>query len=339
MLFWILAKTAKRHKDTQQTNRKTTHRTGNMNNDPRQNVILTGVPTNEPESLNSLAETGPFVEVTSEDAPGFAEHVVVQSPPRTMGCSHRSGKDSDHGAPHFGDLHHLHDERLLIPCPIGRTAFEFERCRQMLKHAIKHCLKLEFAYIVSAISCILNSLRPLHAREVDTATSLFVEYADSKQSSHDEDQLTGKAWFDRCESLLVVDNAGIVRFASGFMPQFLRQFRIRGIDTTHQTIATACLIQIDLDEAAENHPLAASMPCLPVDPHLVFSGYAEKYWRKHCRNAEQSCQHLSAAACVVPDPDRSVTSRDTARGPAANASADLDTILEHLTLDDGWEFV
>lgn len=312
-----------------------------MDEDPKGKAILPGMIQEEPEDLNHLAETGPFVQLTSKDAPGSAENGVTQPQPRTVGSLHRSGKAPDHGAPRIGDMHYSHHEQLVIPSTIGRTVIEFEKCRQALKDAIKNCVKLDFSYVASAVSCILNSLRPLHTGEVNTAVGLFVEYADSKRSSHDEDEIARKTWFRRCESFLVVDDNGLVRFVSEFMPLFLRHFRIRGIDATHQTIATACLIQVDLDDDSQCRALTRSMPCLPARSSLAFSDYAEKYWREHCRSAEESCQDLSAATCVGPSTGGLGVVPDTAGKMAANADSDLDTIgMEHLTLgshDEGDE--
>lgn len=278
---------------------------------------------------------GTFLDLSSEDTSGSAENGVLQVNPRTVGHSDRLGKVRNDETPPISDVSESCNEHSSIPSPIGTTVTEFERCRQGLQHAVKHCLDVDFLYVSSAISCILNSLRPLRAWEVDTAVSLLAGYADTERRAFDGHELPEGGWLQRCTSFLVIDDAGLVRFASNFMPYFLKQFRIRGVDVSHQTIATACLIQVEIDERSETASSVESSTSLTAESRLAFSGYASKYWLEHCRCVEQSCQALDATNDAGPDPSRSMVCQGSAVDAAAQADADLDTIgMEHLMLGD-----
>lgn len=254
-------------------------------------------------------------------------------------CLSRSAK-VPRTTPLIGDAGSPSDQHTWITSPIGRVVIELERCRQALEQAIRHCLGIDFSYVACAISCVLSSLRPLRARELSAAVDLFVEFTDAARlapSGDDDERSSGEAWLDKCDSVLVVDDSGLVRFASSFMPHFLMQNHIQGIDVTHQTIATACLIQVELDEKSNPSGEIGSAASLPPDCGFAFSRYAGEFWRAHCRNAEESSKKSNPRNIPVSVPRGAVAPTEGSGLSVVAADMDLDSIESETSAIDGDE--
>lgn len=169
-----------------------------------------------------------------------------------------------------------------------RSPAKLGQCRDTLRRVFMACSQEQFSNICCAISCVLNSSRPMLLRELDGAVCLHIRH--ERVSSQVEQRKSMEMdWWTRCELLFEENTAGLVRFALPAMAWFLRKYRIRGIDASSKTLALLCLDQMELDGAAQRDDSRRVWQRSP------FSVYAEQNWRRHCREAERSSLAVRSA--------------------------------------------
>lgn len=175
-------------------------------------------------------------------------------------------------------------------CPgLPMSLTDFEDCYQIMCEALRSCANLEFKALSCATSCVLNSTRPLQGAELQTAVQLYVshrlvqarECSMPNQALEDYRVSTTRPHLWYKPSLFSLDEQGQIQFTSQAMPAFLQSFRIRGIDTSHRTIAVICLAQIECESGINN--LRARETPYPV----AFTTYARENWEHHVQMAEK----------------------------------------------------
>jgi len=109
-----------------------------------------------------------------------------------------------------------------------------------------------------------------------------------------EEELTCE-WLKECRELVVEDGRGYVDFANNNMRHFLHHFGMEAVDTTHKTIATACLKQIEVNHIPVVRRRPNSTMTAEPDPELATtSRYAILNWEEHYREAEKSSPAVAA---------------------------------------------
>lgn len=167
-------------------------------------------------------------------------------------------------------------------------AVDLENCRLSLKTAFERCQDRSFSHACFAISCVLNSRRPLHTIEISIAITLLVEEYDIYDTDTEGEEVELNSWLEFCGAVLYEDRSGLVHFTADAMPTFISAFRIRGIDASHTTIATACLVQTDVDRNIQVGTKKARWA------RSAFSAYAAQHRQYHCAKADQSALSLRA---------------------------------------------
>lgn len=181
-------------------------------------------------------------------------------------------------------------------CASGSNpSVDFRRCRESFETAIKQCPDSKFPQMAAATSFVLNSLQPMQSSEISAAIEVYVggTLNDRHWQARDGPK-PWQGWLELCQTFLTTDPAGYVHFNALRMSCFLRNSRISGIDASHRTIATACLIQVELDNGTYSL-LDETSTCSGKDhPITAFSSYAAKHWKEHCRIARRSSLTLGA---------------------------------------------
>lgn len=125
---------------------------------------------------------------------------------------------------------------------------DLEQCRQALRRVFEDCSTSDFQTISCAISCVLNSGRPLTRYELTAATNLFHLDKDWEVSIREQQWIQVNDWLRKCHPILRETPDGkIVFLHSRAMKAFLRSFRIRGLDSSHRTLGVICRNHIELD--------------------------------------------------------------------------------------------
>lgn len=222
--------------------------------------------------------------------------------------------------------------------PGNKASNEFVGCREALDSAIRRCPEAKYAQMAAAISFVLTSLQPMQGPEISAATELFVHgsrNSDFENGTHIRAPWDG--WLRICDAFLSEDSEGNVRFSVFSMSCFLKGFRISGIDTSHKAIATACLIQTDLDEGLEYERRKAGTPPCRNGASTAFSSYAAKFWREHCRIARRSSLMLGPWALFAwKGKDYNKPKSD---GSDIRGHGDELRRLEIVEIDDNWDEV
>lgn len=178
-------------------------------------------------------------------------------------------------------------------------AADLENCRLSLKATFERCQDKGFPHACNAISCVLSSQRPLRTVEISIAITLLIGEQNTCETDIRGEEVEIDSWLKFCEAVLYEDRSGLVHFTADAMPTFISAFRIQGIDASHTTIATACLVQTRLDRkiqaGTKNSRHAGS----------AFSAYAAQYWQYHCAKAGQSAMVLR----VEPSKSRAVVNK------------------------------
>lgn len=156
--------------------------------------------------------------------------------------------------------------------------------------------------LTCAIALVLTSVRPLHRLELQAALKVC--------------RLEASGWLvgsfhpgrvQRCspwESMFRCTELEFVHFSLRYMPTFLQSFRIRGIDTSHRTIAVACLAQMEMDSGVQ----ANSKDCISS-----FSEYARQNWRHHYQAASR--KSLFSPSTLPPNCSLDSNSEDRSGSP------------------------
>lgn len=163
--------------------------------------------------------------------------------------------------------------RLTQPVIPAVIVTEYDICCQQLRSVLDRECAVGFLCICCAISILSTRLRPLHKEEITAAVKLNTS-------------MCGESADHFCLSVsnqMMVENSnGVVDFVNSRMKDFLQTFHIRGIDTSHKTIANICKMQHDLDNSNVQQTLAFEAN---LHVNSAFSGYADKYWRMHQKQA------------------------------------------------------
>lgn len=167
---------------------------------------------------------------------------------------------------------------------------ECGRCCRSLQKTFQNCGQIPFARICCALSLVLNSLQILQKDELTAAVSVvmasYQKFRQEGGDGKDLQQTSTNDWFQTANALLEVDESGFVCFKVPSMKDFLRAFWVRGIDSSHKTIATACLTQTAIDKPGEpddsrKDPSTLAYRC------SAFSPYASQHCELHVRKAEE----------------------------------------------------
>lgn len=156
---------------------------------------------------------------------------------------------------------------------------DFDICRRDLRSCLERC-GAAFSIFCFAISLVLNSFRPLHRQELEAALAVLSQQNISTDAIKQDGTANGfvfeeNDWLRTSEVFMTETTCGNVDFRMPTMKAFLRLVPIRGIDSSHRTIAVACRRQVIADTSQHNFMTA-------------FSGYATEHWAKHVKIAELS---------------------------------------------------
>ena len=165
---------------------------------------------------------------------------------------------------------------------------EFENCRRALKVVIQRCSDFEFLHLSTLISCLLHCFRPLQRFELEEILSVLHQTPIDQDENDRVRSENDLAWLSqKCREIVFVDAAGFVRFTHPMIQEFLRTCNIVGIDRSHQTLAKACVTQIESNiEAQTSQEHQALAP--------TFATYAAKHWVYHYRHVQGTAPGLTA---------------------------------------------
>lgn len=174
---------------------------------------------------------------------------------------------------------------------------DLERCRHVLRTIFRQCNNIEFRAVCCAISCVMNASKPLRQNELLAAITIHGHKCAQQDLARDRQKPDSQQWLRKCDDLLVEDYNRKIRFRPKAMSFFLRNFTIQGIDTSHKTIATICLMQRTLREESSQ---ASTKECSEIlQAADVFSSYAEEFGDIHLRTA--SLKSLTVTRIVRDD--------------------------------------
>lgn len=141
------------------------------------------------------------------------------------------------------------------------------------------------------MSLVLSALRPLHKTELDAAVRLYVSQCTDDDTPEwkigevSENRQSDVLSFTR--KLLVENEGGHIELISPAMMNLLRAVWVRGIDSSHRTIATLCLLQNQANGLIEGSDVAMANKRLVDHVDSTFSSYAANYWEHHHREASK----------------------------------------------------
>lgn len=168
------------------------------------------------------------------------------------------------------------------------TRDEFEFCRRKVLTVLRKCGEIHFLRFSVLISCLLSCLRPLHQSEIVAIWRLVLGSVEEAEQEEDELEESAVAWLsEQCEAVVFLDVTGSFQFAHPLLPQFLKAVPISGFDRTQQTLAKACILQVEKDRAVQPSPKISSRP-------TAFSAYAAQSWQHHYRAVERQNAGLTA---------------------------------------------
>jgi len=161
---------------------------------------------------------------------------------------------------------------------------EFSTIKETLLETFKSCSELLFLSVSCALSCVLRSFRPLHQNELAGAVVLFLASRSVSVSEVACDKDLSVGWLSQCSAVLTVDERGYVSFARTSFRLFLQSYRVEGIDSTHATIATICLLQIQI-QTCQRSSSQPSAECAKLwnSASSATAKYATEFWVQHYR--------------------------------------------------------
>lgn len=169
-----------------------------------------------------------------------------------------------------------------------------------------------------ALSCVLNSVRPLSVTELQSAVRLYRNSTNRPDKEGQTDALPLINALQHPSTVFREDDAGYVHFLSPAMYTYLRIFRIKGLDPSHKTIASSCVAELASIKAANNADTGAR------DGGSAFATYAREHWRYHCEAASASGPLLIPAS-KPPKPQQSGDTCNEEACVTAQHSPDLNT--------------
>lgn len=169
------------------------------------------------------------------------------------------------------------------------TRIEFEFCRQKVLDAIRNCGEIRFLRLSVLISCLLYCLRPLHQSEIVAIWRLLLGSVEDAGQEEEQEESVVNWLSEQCEAVVFLDLTGSFQFAHPLLPQFLKAVPIIGVDRTQQTLAKACILQVEKDLAVHQ---PAKIPPKPIG--FSFSVYAAQFWQDHYRAVERLNAGLTA---------------------------------------------
>lgn len=207
------------------------------------------------------------------------------------------------------------------------------KCREALLKAFRACTDPDFEKLSFLISCTLNCRQQLTTSEMKDAADLFCNAQNESSGPPTQTTRDFELWLRRFESLFKIANSEQVSFSLQGMELLLRTFRIRGIDTSHRTIAMTCLAQVELDEGS--HFLEGWQR-----GRSAFSHYAKQNWQYHHSIAQRTSLYLRFDK-MKRRRSRSREAQEISRGPSRGGGPDSENLclvagkFEHLALEDG----
>jgi len=202
---------------------------------------------------------------------------------------------------------------------------KLERCQEVLLRAFRISTEEDTEDLVCTISCTLSATRCLHTSEMRDAIAMHAYAQRSERYWIDHSTADFHAWLMKFGALFTINDEACVAFGMAEMAHFLRSFRIRGIDSSHRTVAMICLAFRELD----NLRRVKGMPS-------PFSSYAACNWQHHHRIAAKSSISLRYER-LARKRSGSRDRRSTACSPRRRNSLSLDRMqvrLHKLEVED-----
>lgn len=135
----------------------------------------------------------------------------------------------------------LYDQHANIPeGSLAMTCSLLEQCRQALRTTIRNGDEKDFGFLCCALSCLLNSYRPLSRRELLVAVFIYLCNFQQNDTTLDAELEELHRRLRKCDQILEERPDGTIVFHSEAMPYLLRNYAISGIDTSHRTWAIIC---------------------------------------------------------------------------------------------------
>lgn len=160
---------------------------------------------------------------------------------------------------------------------------DLEQCRQGLHKTVQSCNQAEYRQFCCAISCVLNSARPLSRPELGAAVKLNTLGRDWRSIMHDEQWTQLDSWIHRCSSIFVETLDGKIDFLHPMATRiFLRNRRIPGVDISHRTFGMISRNHIELHRFLASSSIARSDLVQAVH---TLSSYVEEFGNHHLRAA------------------------------------------------------
>lgn len=170
------------------------------------------------------------------------------------------------------------------------SSHSFEQCRQSLIRAIRGTTDIEFQQLSCALTCVLTARRSLALAELEDALGLWATIAPwgSAVGSRQLASRKRPACLRTFDIIFEVDAHDRVSFQIPGMVSFLQRCRIKGLDSSHRTLATLCNEQNKLDSVDLKFEAEADGWELLDHNSGVFSGYAKKYCHYHLSLAQRT---------------------------------------------------
>ncbi|KAJ9658071.1 hypothetical protein H2198_003909 [Neophaeococcomyces mojaviensis] len=180
------------------------------------------------------------------------------------------------------------DDRIVLPVS------EFSAVKETFLRTFKRCSELLFLSVSCALSCVLRSFRPLHKIEITGAVVLFLASRSISTSEVVCNEDLSLSWLSQCSEILCEDENGYVSFARTSFQLFLLNYRVEGIDSTHATIATICLLHLEIRTcgtlSAQPQTVSAN---LWDSASKGVAAYAAQFWIGHYRCVQTSRPDLT----------------------------------------------
>lgn len=226
--------------------------------------------------------------------PPLAYHTQTrQDDTHTHGPTHSDGKNL---TPKAIRGYHSGSRATLQPQPItprpstyrtdpAVSTFDLEYCRQALRKTFQDCDKTEFRLVTRLISCILSCARWLSRREILAAVTLFDPERTSERPANASQRSQGDHWLRKCNLIIMETLEGNMAFRSSAMEFFLRKFMIKGVDTSHRTLALICRRQREFEERCPTDIASLNNRSDVLRAAQVLSPYVSTFGDHHLKAA------------------------------------------------------
>lgn len=162
------------------------------------------------------------------------------------------------------------------------TEEKIRDCIEVLERTFQSSSLAVSSFVCCVLSLLSSKLGDIHKFEV-SALLLRLFDADFGPENRPSEEDLSVQWMEQCREVVVENKSGYVDFANDDIRLFLKHTGIETVDTTHKTITTACLKQLEYCEIPvmeRQQPLGLFM--------LRHSHYAIENWAQHYRYAEQT---------------------------------------------------